>query len=348
MGADQHGVAQRARALNAFLADVYGDHRSAADRDRAPDIVRAGIIPDGLIRALPLQPAAMGLAVGRPRASVYGLDMLTDESGRWVVLEDNLQVPSGVSYALANRSTAEAVLTEVAAVAPSLGVRPLPRDVGGMLLQALRVAAPPNCTRSEPQVVVLSDGPGNSAWYEHRTLAALMGVPVVGAADLYPDGSGVAARTAVGLLAVDVVYRRLGSDDLLGRGGAAAVGGVGELLCAAAAAATPRSRTPLERGRRRQGDLPVRRADDPFLPRRGTGAGGRRHLGAGRSGQSRRPRSSGQPGGQTDRRIGWRGGPHRPGTHRGSGGRARAGGRGGAAPVHRSGGDPVTSPDTGG
>ncbi len=211
-------AAQRARALNAFLADVYGDDvpdSAVAGEKRVPEIVAAGIMPAQLLARVPgYRSAATGLsAPGRARATVLGLDLLTDSDGRWVVLEDNLQVPSGLGYALANRRTAAAVLAELHSSATGL----LSTDaIGAQLLRALQDAAPGRCPREVPQVVVLSDRPANSAWYEHQLLAAEMGVPVVHPDDLVADGDGVAARTPEGLVDVDVVYRRLGGDELLG------------------------------------------------------------------------------------------------------------------------------------
>lgn len=218
------GAAQRARALNAFLADVYSG-------SPMPAIVGDGIISERVIRSVPgYRREATGLAPGgHPRATVHGLDLLTDQHGRWVVLEDNLQVPSGLGYTLANRRSLTAAFPELAQAVPDLRS---PEVIGDLLHRALQDAAPPRCERSEPQVVVLSDGPGNSAWYEHRTLAAEMGVPVVHPDDLVADGDGVSARTANGVIAVDVVYRRLGNDELLGDDAAA------RLLRAAAEAGT--------------------------------------------------------------------------------------------------------------
>ncbi len=208
------GAVQRARALNAFLADVYGDASPQAAGAHVPAIVRDGIIPASLIDRVPgFRPAAARLAPGgQPRATVYGLDLLTDRDGRWVVLEDNLQVPSGLGYSLANRRTAAAAFPELHR---DTAVQS-PEVLGALLHRALAAAAPPRCQRPDPQVVVLSDGPGNSAWYEHRILAAEMGVPVVQPQMLCANGSGVGVRTADGVLGVDVVYRRLGSDELLG------------------------------------------------------------------------------------------------------------------------------------
>lgn len=203
------GAAQRARALNAFLADVYAD-RPAGDPAR---IVADGVIPDRLVRRAPgyLEAAAGLVPPEVARASVYGLDLLTDEEGRWVVLEDNLQVPSGLAYALANRRTAAAVLPELYEMAAEVAS---PETLGGLFRAALAGARPAGC-RTDPQIAVLSDGPANSAWYEHRTLAAEMGVPVVLPADLHAVGDGVGIRTADGELRIDVLYRRLGNDELI-------------------------------------------------------------------------------------------------------------------------------------
>ena len=166
------GLRQRTRALNAFLADVYGE----------AGIVRDGVIPEAVIQNCPgFLPAARDLAPGgRPRAAVLGFDLLHAPSGRWVVLEDNLRVPSGLGYAVSNRRSAAAALPMLH---PWPGLQS-PESVGAALLSALSQAVPPRCARSTPQVAVLSDGAGNSAWYEHRLLADAMGVPVVAPEDL--------------------------------------------------------------------------------------------------------------------------------------------------------------------
>ncbi|MET3805408.1 carboxylate-amine ligase [Nakamurella sp. UYEF19] len=221
------GAAQRARALNAFLADVY----SSVAGPSSASIVAAGVIPEQVIAGVPgHRPQAASLVPGgHQRATVLGLDLLTDSSGEWVVLEDNLQVPSGLGYVLANRRTAAACFPELHREAQGLRS---PEVIGALLHRAMADAAPPRCVRSEPQVVVLSDGPVNSAWYEHRTLAAEMGVPVVHPEDLRADGDGVVAVVDGRSVPVDVVYRRLGGDELLGDDRAAV------LLRRAAAAGT--------------------------------------------------------------------------------------------------------------
>ena len=197
------GLRQRTTALNAFLDDVYGQAQ----------IVRDGIIAEAVIRHCPgFLPAARDLAPGgRPRAAILGFDLLHAPSGRWVVLEDNLRVPSGLGYAVSNRRTAAAALPMLH---PWPGLRS-PESVGAALHSTLSQAAPPRCRRSSPSVVVLSDGPENSAWYEHRLLADAMGVPIVHPTDLSGDANGVNATVDGAALGVDVLYRRLGDDELV-------------------------------------------------------------------------------------------------------------------------------------
>ncbi len=197
------GLRQRTRALNAFLDDVY---------DQA-QIVRDGLMPEWVVRQCPgFLPEARQLAPGgRPRATVLGFDLLHPPSGEWVVLEDNLRVPSGLGYAIANRRTAAAALPMLY---PWDGVRS-PDRVGAMLLEALTAAAPPRCGRATPQVALLSDGPANSAWYEHTLLAREMGVPVVTPADLGGDADGITAMVDGRRIPVDVLYRRLADDEIV-------------------------------------------------------------------------------------------------------------------------------------
>ncbi|MBM9468491.1 circularly permuted type 2 ATP-grasp protein [Nakamurella leprariae] len=215
------GATQRVRALNAFLTDVY------RPTDEPPAIVAEGIVPDAWVRRSPgyLHGARDITPGGQVRATVTGLDLLTDERGDWVVLEDNLRVPSGLAYSRANRVTAAAVLPELTEVADRIGVQG-PDEVGRMLHRALLDQMPIGCPRTMAQVVVLSDGPENSAWYEHQRLAELMGVPVITPADLVPDeGGGVAAMVDGAHLPIDVVYRRLGDDELVHAGRKPTAGG---------------------------------------------------------------------------------------------------------------------------
>lgn len=208
------GVRQRTRALNAFLADVYAADRGRPDAgDGEPaDIVRAGLMPASVITSCPGHlPAAADLAPGRAaRATVLGFDLVHGPDGAWRVLEDNLRVPSGLGYAVANRRTATAALPMLH---PWPGLRS-PEGTGADLLTALRAARPPRCPRDVAEVAVLSDGPGNSAWFEHQLLAELMGVPVVTPADLHGDERGVRATVDGQPRPIDVLYRRLGDDEI--------------------------------------------------------------------------------------------------------------------------------------
>ncbi len=218
------GLQQRTRALNTFLADVYGP----------AEIVKDGVIAASVVHNCPgFLPGARELAPGgRPRASVLGFDLLHAPSGRWVVLEDNLRVPSGLGYAIANRRTAARAL-------PMLHPWPdlvSPESVGGQLRDALAAAAPPACRRSTASVAVLSDGPGNSAWYEHQLLAEAMGVPVVRPDQLVADADGIRAELDGRSLPVDVLYRRLGDDEIID--GPATSETANALLAAAARAGT--------------------------------------------------------------------------------------------------------------
>lgn len=209
------GLRQRTRALNAFLADVYATERFRSDAGDAaePEIVRAGLMPASVIRQCPgYLPAAADVAPGRAgRATVLGFDLVHGPDGAWRVLEDNLRVPSGLGYAVANRRTAAASLP---ALHPWPGLRS-PEELGPALLAALRAARPPRCPRDEARVAILSDGPQNSAWFEHRLLADLMGVPVITPADLVRLDDGVGASLDGAVEPIDVLYRRLGDDEIV-------------------------------------------------------------------------------------------------------------------------------------
>ena len=218
------GLRQRTRALNAFLGDVYGPAQ----------IVKDGVIAASVVRNCPgFLPAAGDLAPGgRPRAALLGFDLLHAPSGEWVVLEDNLRVPSGLGYAIANRRTAADVLQTLH---PWPGLIS-PESAAAQLLDTLRSAAPPGCRRATPSVAVLSDGPGNSAGYEHRLLAETMGVPVVRPDQIIGDADGICAKLDGRSLPVDVLYRRLGDDEIVD--GPATSADANQLLASAARAGT--------------------------------------------------------------------------------------------------------------
>jgi len=187
------GLAQRVRALNAFLADAYGPRRTVAE----------GVVPERVIEDSDgYEPSMRGL---RPPGDLWvgiaGLDVVRDRAGEFLVLEDNLTTPSGFSYAVEARA---ALLRRLASLGEA-GPRPLD-GVAGMLAATLRSAVADGA--AEPAVVVLTDGEENSAAYEHAWAAAAMGVPLVEPGDLELRGDRLRHRGR----AVDVVYRRTDAD----------------------------------------------------------------------------------------------------------------------------------------
>jgi uncharacterized circularly permuted ATP-grasp superfamily protein len=189
------GVAQRVRTLEAFLADLYGPGEAIA----------AGIIPRRVITS---SSDFMRVAAGiEPpngvRIHVAGIDLIRDEEGRFRVLEDNVRIPSGVSYVMANRHAITTVFPEAFATHRIRPVSEYPR----LLLAALRAAAPSGIT--DPTVVVLTPGIYNSAYFEHALLARTMGVELVEGRDLICAGGRVKMRTTAGETPVDVIYRRV-------------------------------------------------------------------------------------------------------------------------------------------
>jgi uncharacterized circularly permuted ATP-grasp superfamily protein len=186
------GLAQRVRALNAFLADAYGTRRAVAD----------GVLPARVIEtAEGYEPQMTGVRPpGGIWAGIAGLDLVRGEDGELRVLEDNLTTPSGFAYAVAAR---RAIL---ARLDPPPGARPLPLDgVAGMLEATLRDAAPEG---GDPALVVLTDGDGNSAAWEHAWAAQALGVPLVEPGDLQLRGDRLLHDGRRG----DVVYRRTDAD----------------------------------------------------------------------------------------------------------------------------------------
>jgi len=202
----ERGLAQRVRALRAFTADVYGDRRIVAD----------GIVPARAIDgAEHFEPWMLGVEVPDwAYMSMAGIDLVRGAHGRLAVLEDNLRTPSGLTYAVAARDACRPHLP----CEPPKHLRPLD-GVYETLGAALRSAVPGG--DGEPLVVLLSDGPSNSAWYEHRVLARRLGVPLVTPDDLYPSRGRLRAMLDGGSRDVDVIYRRTDEDRLLERDGRA-------------------------------------------------------------------------------------------------------------------------------
>ena len=194
----ERGLAQRLTAINYFLRDVYHEGK----------ILSQGIVPRDLVQSCRHYRREMrGVQVHHDiYVAVAGTDLIRLEDGRFVVLEDNLRVPSGVSYMLANREITKRVLP---GLFDRYDVSPI-AHYGQALLATLRALAPP--TRSEPTFVVLTPGVGNSAYFEHAFLAREMGIALVEGRDLLVHGNIVYMRTTAGLRRVDVIYRRVDDD----------------------------------------------------------------------------------------------------------------------------------------
>jgi uncharacterized circularly permuted ATP-grasp superfamily protein len=194
------GVAQRIRALEAFLADVYSAGQVFAD----------GVVPRRVVlTSAHLHREAAGLVPPNGvRIHVAGVDLIRDEEGTFRVLEDNVRTPSGVSYVMENRRAMAHVLPEVFAATRIQPVESYPAQ----LLRALRAAAPAGVR--DPTVVVLTPGVYNSAYFEHTLLAREMGVELVEGRDLVCAGNEVAMRTTAGERRVDVIYRRIDDEFL--------------------------------------------------------------------------------------------------------------------------------------
>ncbi len=194
------GVAQRVRALEAFLADVYSEARVITD----------GVIPRQLVSSSThYHRAVWGIQpVNGVRVHVAGVDLIRTPAGDVRVLEDNVRVPSGVSYVMTNRS---AMITAMPDAFGNQTIRPV-AGYPQRLLAALRAAAPSGV--DDPTVVVLTPGVFNSAYFEHTLLARTMGVELVEGRDLECRRGKVFMRTTAGLQRVDVIYRRLDDDFL--------------------------------------------------------------------------------------------------------------------------------------
>lgn len=194
----ERGLEQRIRALNLFIDDVYNDGL----------ILRDGVFPEELLgSAETIRDECRGLKPPRRVwCHVTGTDLVRDADGTIYVLEDNLRVPSGVSYVLENREVMKRTFPQVFS---GLRVAPV-EDYPERLLGALQHCAPAGA--SEPTIVVLTPGVFNSAYYEHSYLAQQMGVELVEGSDLVVSGNFVHMRTTRGLKRVDVIYRRVDDD----------------------------------------------------------------------------------------------------------------------------------------
>jgi uncharacterized circularly permuted ATP-grasp superfamily protein len=196
----ERGLRQRIHALNEFIDDIYHDQRILKDRVIPPEVIQS---------AASLRPQCQGL---NPPARVWchitGTDLVRDRDGQYYVLEDNLRVPSGVSYVLENREVLKRIFPKVF---EGLAVRPV-NEYPSRLLEMLESIAPPYADM--PRVVLLTPGMYNSAYFEHSFLAQQMGVQLVEGRDLTATPEGVFMRTTKGLERVDVIYRRIDDDFL--------------------------------------------------------------------------------------------------------------------------------------
>ena len=200
----ERGLRQRVMALNRFLHDIYHDQ----------EIIKAGVVPaDQILRNAQFRPQMMGLKVpGDVYSAIAGIDIVRaanpDGSATYYVLEDNLRVPSGVSYMLENRKMTMRLFPELFAQNRIAPVAHYP----DLLLDTLRSIAPE--VANEPVAVVLTPGMHNSAYFEHAFLAQQMGVELVQGQDLFVQDEVVYMRTTRGPRRVDVIYRRIDDDYL--------------------------------------------------------------------------------------------------------------------------------------
>jgi uncharacterized circularly permuted ATP-grasp superfamily protein len=200
----ERGLVQRVAALNRFIHDVY----------HGQEIIKAGIIPsEQIFGNAQFRPEMMGVDVpGGVYSHISGIDIVrapnAQGEGEYYVLEDNLRVPSGVSYMLENRKMMMRLFPDLFAQHKIAPVAHYP----DLLLETLRAVCP--ATTNEPTVVVLTPGMYNSAYFEHAFLAQQMGVELVQGQDLFVKDNFVYMRTTRGPKRVDVIYRRVDDDFL--------------------------------------------------------------------------------------------------------------------------------------
>ena len=196
----QKGLIQRVQALNMFIHDVYHNQ----------NIIKAGVVPaEQIFLNAQYRPQMQGVDVaGNNYCHIAGVDIVRAGQGEFYVLEDNLRVPSGVSYMLEDRKMMMRLFPEVFNAMPIAPIEHYP----DLLLETLRASAPMGV--DEPNVVVMTPGMYNSAYFEHAFLAQQMGVELVEGKDLFVDDGLVYMRTTQGPQRVDVIYRRIDDDYL--------------------------------------------------------------------------------------------------------------------------------------
>jgi uncharacterized circularly permuted ATP-grasp superfamily protein len=189
------GIKQRLKALNMFLKDIYNDQQ----------IIKDGIIPASLIASCPhFLKEVVGIQVPHDiYVHISGIDLIRGADGIFYILEDNLRTPSGVSYMLENREVTKRIFPEMLVANQVRTVSKYP-----LILHKILSSLSPRGV-DQPNVVLLTPGVYNSAYYEHTFLARQMGVPLVEGRDLVVDKQKVYMKTTAGLQRVDVVYRRM-------------------------------------------------------------------------------------------------------------------------------------------
>jgi uncharacterized circularly permuted ATP-grasp superfamily protein len=194
----EKGIKQRLKALNLFIKDIYNDQF----------IIKDGIIPADLIYSCPNFLREMkGVKVPHDvYVHISGVDLIRNNDGEFYVLEDNLRTPSGVSYMLENREISKRLFP---GILPENGVRSV-SNYPNMLYKKLKELS----NIADPNIVLLTPGIYNSAYYEHTTLARLMGIELVEGSDLVVKDHFVYMKTTNGLKQVDVIYRRVDDDFL--------------------------------------------------------------------------------------------------------------------------------------
>lgn len=214
------GLAQRVRALEAFVRDVYG----------AREIVNDGVIPPGVVDDAPgWNRLGKLFPVDAVRIAVAGIDLVRDRADHWVVLEDNLRVPSGIGYSIMSRRLIRSVMPDLEPPAGVVGLEAVPGQLRSALLSATQPDEP-----GYDEVALLSAGPIDSAYFEHRLLAEQMGVPLVTPRELQVTDEGVYLRSTGARRRLSALYRRLDERTLLAAEGAD-LRPIGRALCNAVA-----------------------------------------------------------------------------------------------------------------
>ncbi|OIP96350.1 MAG: hypothetical protein AUK56_02265 [Thiomicrospira sp. CG2_30_44_34] len=190
------GLKQRLKALNLFIEDIYNEQ----------NILKDQVVPEEMIlSSKDYRKESRGMKLKHQAwACICGSDLVRDQQGKFYVLEDNLRVPSGVSYMLENRAVSKATMPEAF---QDINIQPM-HQYPYELLKMLRSICPTDC--DDPEIVVLTPGIFNSAYYEHAYLAHEMGIELVEGSDLFVDENNcVYMRNVGGLQKVDVIYRRI-------------------------------------------------------------------------------------------------------------------------------------------